>query len=153
MCLQPFGKRLLRGVRLFACQCTQCARELPLVPGRQVPESPKSGQEMQWCRQPPGREPVDSPIGRDEIQALLSPKEVGKPHLIRESGQVRAASHADVLAIVDHFAGRRIDKRSRAAPESRSRFEQRDFQASLGESAGSSQSRQSPADNDRMSLH
>ena len=110
-------------------------------------QSPKSAGQVQWRRQPGGRREVVNPIvGPDEVQPPVAAEQVGGPGAAAEIGQVRAAAHADVLAVVDEFAGRRIDERAGASAQPASGFEQFDAAAGLGQRHGGSRSGQAAAD-------
>lgn len=77
----------------------------------EVAQPQQTGQQVQRRRQPPrGGQIVAAALGRNKMQYSLPRELVGNAHAAAKIGQIRAAAHAHVLAVVDQFAALRIVK-------------------------------------------
>ena len=97
-----------------------------------------------------GPEPRDPPLGTKKHDGRLTAKEVGDTHSLAEIGQVCAAGHADMLAVVHQLAGDRVSERAGSAAQPGTAFQERDPQAATDKSRRSGQARQAATDDHHM---
>ncbi len=93
---------------------------------RQIIGPEEAPRQVQRRRQRPGLERRISPLGREEEDARLAAEEVGRADAPAEVGEVRAAGHAHVLAVIDELAGRGVGERAGPPAEPGPALEERD---------------------------
>jgi hypothetical protein len=100
-------------------------------------------------------EPADSqgrgpPFRAEKSEFGLPAKQPVDPDPPAKVGQVGAASHAHVLAVVDQFAGGGVRERAGTAAEPGSALEQADPDTSTGQAGGGGQPGKSTTDDHDM---
>ena len=92
----------------------------------------------------------DSTVGPEKDQLPLAAEHRVDPDPPAEISQVCAAGHADMLAIVDEFAGRGVIERAGASAQPGPALDDRDPQAAIDQGRGRRQARQAAADDHDM---
>ena len=136
------SRRMARTARPYATRI--------LSPARQEPGRQKTAGQMERGRPGPDRNREISTVGTQKDQLALAAEHRIDPDPPAEISQVCAAGHADMLAIVDELAGRRVVERAGASAQPGPALEDRDPQAAIDQSRRRRQARQAAADDHDM---
>ena len=154
--------------RLCRCRSSQSANDSPaplvatpgqagqavghpqLVAGAQELGRQKAAGQVERGRPETGPESRDLPLGIEKDQLRLAAEHRVDPDPPAEVGEVRAAGHAHVLAVVDQLAGRRVVERAGAAAQPRPALQERDPQPAIDQRRRGRQARQAAADDHDM---
>lgn len=107
---------------------------------------------MQRSGQARGRAKIAAPAVAKEMQHPLAAKQVFDAGGAAEVGQVRAATHADVLAQIDPITRIDVAKRSRPTAQVAPGLEERDANAGGAQGHGRRHARQTAADDGRTGM-
>ena len=107
----------------------QAVSDAQLVCQAQVAGPEEAAGEMEWGGQDPSLEPREPAIGSEEVDRGLAAEQGTGTHALAKVGQIGAAGHAHVLAVIDQLAGGGILERASAAAEAGAALEQGDPQA------------------------
>ena len=144
--VQPVRERLVGDV--LPGEGRQTAGERQPLPPREVPQPRQRGRQMQRRGQPVRAEPAAAAGAVDERQFPLHAEAVGDADAVAERPQVRAAAHADVLAVVHQVAGGLVLEGGRPPAQPGPRLQHRHRHAAAGQRRRGRQARQPPAGND-----
>ena len=112
--------------------------------------SQKAASQVKWSRRAARAESRRLPIAIEQNHLALAAEHRGDSDPPAEVGEVGAAGHADVLAVVHQLAGRRILKRARATAQPGPAFQKRQSQAAIHEARGDRQAGEPAADDEDM---
>ncbi len=128
MPVQPLLKRRV-GIVRRPVQTRQPPGDTNLFKGRQVVRSQEAPGQVEWGGPRVGAEPAAASIGGHENQGGLRLEQMSDAERAKEMCQVRAATHADVLAGIDELAGDRGLKGTGPTAQPATRFKQGDSKA------------------------
>ena len=142
---------LARPVVAAERQAGQAVADPQLVSPVQVAggqETLRSGGTERGRVRPGAARPVPSGLRKHDVR--LAAEQVGDPDPPAEIGQVRAAGHADMLAVVDLLAGDRVGERAGPAAQPGPAFQERDPQAATDQCRRRGQAGQAATDDHHM---